>query len=452
MRQSKIINFTLYMFSFLVIAPVFFLSYFNFPSADDFSYGVNPGNLSFFEIQIERYLNWTSRYFATLILILSPIAFGSVKFYGIYTIIFLILFFFSIRKILKSLYVKSNYSINLLSMVIVSIFTLIVPSLCENYYWLPGSSTYFLPSIIFLFTLSVCIDIYNGKQTKGVYFLPLYVFIIGGTSEIIVGYTAMMLALFNFLYYLKFKKISNTLFLSFVLICIATLFIIFAPGNLVRNEISVSNLSLTDEITMILKKIVVINLRYLLYSFVFFLAVNKLFNIKLRILPQIKIIYIVAVLNGVLFLGAFVAIHSLGFLYPPRVENLLVFIGCIGTFLISYKVHEKIQISPKYLLAFSLPVIIIYFSIPVSPFDERNNIKLMYSDIFSGKTIKFKEELEERGKLIKNCKGHCEVPVLKYHPRSFYFKDMTSDPENYINHAEAMFYGLESIKAVGFHQ
>ena len=67
-----------------IIGPLLYLSFFVYPSADDFSYAVIHKELSFFNEQKEIYLTWSSRYFATAALSLTALNFGVIKYYGFY--------------------------------------------------------------------------------------------------------------------------------------------------------------------------------------------------------------------------------------------------------------------------------------------------------------------------------------------------------------------------------
>ena len=99
MKKSVLI---LIILNFLILFPIIFLCFYNYPSADDFSYGVALKNNSFVDIQIQRYLDWTSRYIATGVLTVSPLAFNSINYFGIYSLVFIVLFFVGFLYFLKS--------------------------------------------------------------------------------------------------------------------------------------------------------------------------------------------------------------------------------------------------------------------------------------------------------------------------------------------------------------
>ena len=167
--NHKLIKISLLLITLSILIPIVFLSFFNYPAADDFSYGVNPQGLGFIEKNIDRYFNWTSRYFATSVLISSPIVFGSTSYFWIYPLLFIALFYFSIFRLLKSIGIDS-FSNNLLTLSLMSVYTLVIPSLTENFYWLAGSVTYFLPSIALLVLIASTLNILNHKKTSTLYF------------------------------------------------------------------------------------------------------------------------------------------------------------------------------------------------------------------------------------------------------------------------------------------
>lgn len=434
-------------FNCLIILPFLFLAFFNYPAADDFSYAINPNNLNFIQNNVERYLNWTSRYFATSILISSPIAYGITSYFWIYPLVLVLLFHFSTRFLLNALKIKTFFSNHLLSLSFLSIYILVIPSLTENFFWLAGSVTYFLPSIAFLVLIAASINIFYKKKKLDIILLFFSLLIIGGCVEILVGFASMYLFGINLLYYFNNKKPSIPLLLGLVFIGFLMAFIVFSPGNASREDIVNSNMSLIEVLFFSSKKIITINLRYLLIPFILFLAAHRIFEIRSLVTKKVKFIYLFIGIGFVIFSGSFITIFSLNILPPPRVENVLVFSALILVFLVANKLVYQFKIPNSFLILLVSSSFLIQFSLPLSVFHEKSNLPLIYSDIFTGIIFKYNKELKERDNLIKNCEKNCEIPEIKNRPMSIFFKDLSSDPNHFINQSQAAFYGLESIRA-----
>lgn len=445
--NHKLIKISLLLITLSTLIPIVFLSFFNYPAADDFSYGVNPQGLGFIEKNIDRYFNWTSRYFATSVLISSPIVFGSTSYFWIYPLLFIALFYFSIFRLLKSIGIDS-FSNNLLTLSLMSVYTLVIPSLTENFYWLAGSVTYFLPSIALLVLIASTLNILNHKKNIDIILLFLSIFIIGGSVEILVGFTAMYLFGINLYYFFIHKKIHNTLFLALVFIGLLIFFIVISPGNQSREDVIKVNLTLTEVVIFSLKKIFTIVIRYLAIAFVLFLTIQKLFNIKPLVNSKVKSIYLLGTMAFLIFIGSFITIYSLNHLPPPRVENVLVFTGLIFMFLISNQLYHRFNFKNSILYPLTALAFIIQFSIPLSVFYEKSNLPLMYSDIFSARVFKYNQEIKERENLLKNCESDCVVPKIKNKPMSIFYKDLSENPKHFINTSQAEFFQLNSIKVL----
>lgn len=439
--RSKI--YILILLNILIIGPILFLSFYNYPSADDFSYGAALKSKDFFEVQIERYLNWTSRYFATAVLSLSPITFGTIKYFGLYTVLFLVLNFCAFYYLFRSL--KLNLIKNiLLSLSLMSIYTTLLTSLSENYFWLAGSVTYYVPSIFILFFIGSIINILNKNLVLDKFILLVSIFIIGGCVEIYLGYALIILFLFIVGSKLLNNKLNSFLVLSFLILLSLVLFVVLSPGNHARSEVSHSNLSNLDLIVMSLRKVCVINIRYTLFAFVLIFTLFKILDLHIKTL-KLNVFYLVSMMLLFQFIGSFVAIYSLKYYYPPRVENILVFTTIIFLVFIINNLTSFIRIKMAYVYILAVLFTVILVIIPKNEFQNLNNVVLIYDDILKNRVVNYKSQILERDLYLKSCKGDCTVKPLSEVPRSLLFKDLSEDSNNYINKAMSVYYGVNSI-------
>lgn len=434
----------LVLINILILSPIVFLSFYNYPSADDYSYGIALKESSFWDIQVRRYLDWTSRYFATAILTISPIGFGSIKYFGVYTIVFFILNITSLSYFFKSIGIDSIKKNLFLTFSFMSIYTCLLTSLVENYFWLAGSVTYYLPSIMMIYLLGSIINVYKYDKIKDKIILIVSVFIIGGCVEIYIGYTFIILALVNIYHYLTTKRI-NSFFLtsnliSFMIICL----VVFSPGNSTREELTENNLGLVDLLQMTFRKLILLNFKYNIIGLIFMLSVLKILKISIK-LPGILLLKIISAMVFFQLIGIFVALYSLKYYYPPRVENLLVFTSFVFILFIASKILELFNPQKELLYILSATACLSLFIIPKNSYQKQNNIALMYHDIFCGKVLSYKRQVLEREQLLQNCKKECVIKPFINPPRSIMFKDVSSDDKNYYNKSLAKFYNLDKV-------
>ncbi|MDO5615677.1 MAG: DUF6056 family protein [Cruoricaptor ignavus] len=432
----------------LIILPLIYLSFYNYPSADDFSYAADAGK-GFMERQISRYNTWTSRYMATALLTTSPLNFGSDGFFGIYTLVFILLFYIANGRILADIGISDKNTKLILNLSFISVYTLLQTSLVENYFWLAGSATYFLPSIFFVIYISCLIRIYNENlilQNSALALLSL--FIIGGSSEILVGFSGILTGIFGIHYFIKSKKINIAYAVFILFISLLVLFVALSPGNAARGAIKKENLSFLEVFMMSFNKLIIINLRYLIFGFLFFVLVFKALNFNLKIDKFVRNpLLLFLFYNFLLFIGSFITIYKLTYYYPPRVENLLVFVSLIFIFILAYIFHERfsLKIKNQYYRIVAIVVILVYLMIPKNSYQKESNLQLMYADIFERRAIQYKKQIAERKKMIKSC-DDCTVPAIKNPPKSILFKDITTDTKHYINGSVSFFHKIKSIK------
>ena len=439
--------------SLLIIVPLFLLCYYVYPSADDFSYAVMYDEMSFFEKQKEIYMTWSSRYFATFILSISFLNFGTIYYYGLYSVLGIVLFYFSLSKFLKKSFHSESFNSNYLSLLLLCVFTLFVPSICDNFYWFPSLVTYFLPSSLLLFFFANSLSSYRTNTSYTTFVLFILLVIIGGCNELLIGCAFLWLLVLILCYYYENKAIHSTFLF---LICVSVLlmsFIFFAPGNEVRSEVikSIHTISLTEVFELTVYRMSVLYVKYLVWIFLIFLFVNAYFNIKCMLKIKINLFVIFAFFNVFMLFCIFITIHSLQNVYPIRVENLFYFLSFVFLFYFANAMASKYSLS-KYKRLIIIPVfgfLIVIFA-PFFIKNYSNNFHLIYSDIFSGKLANYKKEYLDRDAYLKsvsneNKKKVCKIPKFNDSPKSVAFEDIQMDSNHFINQSIAKYYGVHSI-------
>ena len=178
------------------------------------------------------------------------------------------------------------------------------------------------------------------------------------------------------------------------------------------------------------------------------MVLARIVKIKNYTFHKIPIWGLLILMNSFLFIGIIVSIYGVKGNFPPRVENMLIFVAFFFLFFIAIKVIDKYNLNKISTYIIGTVVAIVYVFLPKKDFQKDSNIKLIYKDILYGKVFTYKKQFIERDKKLKNCDKNCEIEPFVNPPRSLMFKDASPDKNNYINKSMATFYHLESVKVV----
>jgi hypothetical protein len=219
------------------VAPFFVLSFFVYPSADDYSIFNLLSQFGFWGYQKYMYLNWTGRYTGNLLETLDPL--NCLFLYRIIPVVLLIFLYFSIFTLFKVL-LKKFLCVKQLILFTLVFFTLYLnnfPSPGEGIYWFPAEVHYLLANVLTLFYAAVILYMIKQPVRKKVLswiVAVLIAFIIIGLNEIslllVCGFTLIVLMSQTYIHH----KISFWLAFLFIIIVAFAVFVIVAPGNYVR--------------------------------------------------------------------------------------------------------------------------------------------------------------------------------------------------------------------------
>ena len=446
-------RFVIILFIIIVIAPLFYLSYFVYPSADDFSYAVMHNESSFFDKQKAFYFSWTSRYIATAALSVTFLNFGSVHYYGVLSAISIVLFYLSIVYVVG---ITTQAKVNkwLLAALFMSIYVLFLPSICENFFWFPSVITYFVPSSLFLLFIGVTLKNIKSPSIKNIIIAVLLIFLIGGCNELLIGAILLWLFFLHYLEYIKYRKISYPYtILTFVTIAIA-LFVVLAPGNTVRTKVieSIRYLSFYDSLALSIKRFFIIYLKYFIWVFLIFIFVNSFFKVKMNLPKSVNALKGFLVMNFFVFTCIFISIYSLKMQYPVRVENLIYFVTLLFLYVFSILLLDISKLISRKNIYFCLcSGILALVFLPFLHKSFKNNIYVMYSDILKGKAVSYKQQFLARDTYLKNYaikngpNSTCKVLPIKNPPETLLFNDVQKDKNHFINQSIAKYYNLKAI-------
>ncbi|AHM60063.1 hypothetical protein D770_09030 [Flammeovirgaceae bacterium 311] len=442
-----------FLFALLIVMaalfPFLLLAFYNHPSADDYCYAHRTNDMGFWPVQAFHYYSWTGRYMATALLTLDPVDFQDLTLYRLLPVFLFVSFgasiYLFVSKLLPNVVTRDRLT---LSFLIFFLYVVRLPSITEAFYWMSGSVTYQLASILSLFLFSVIIHL-HAQQRRSKRFL--YTLVAAVLCVVIVGLneTSMMLlcvALFLWLairFYLT-RKIDKPLLVLLLVTILASVVVIAAPGNFIRMAEKPKRFDVFISIYGPIRY----SLTYILHWLPFSVLLLLLFfsDLLKRIAQSIRSYYRLPVISprhvGLLALAVFFFI-ALGFLPsfvaqgstpPARTVNMIyllyIFSGLavVLAVLISMQMqHIAIPEIPRsYRIVLGVLFLIMLVFWP-------NKIRTAYQDLAKGTAYQYDLEMQARYRHLSKCTAeNCIVPPLENKPHSIYSYDLASAPTEQI--------------------
>ncbi len=241
-------------FIIMITLPILYISFFSFPSVDDYDYSmkthsiiesgsVGAGSLitAASETVNHFYNNWQGHYIASFLMSFQPGVFGE-QYYFLTTwlliAITLATFLFAGHKLLRKLNVDTKLSL-FLSILIWFFYIQTIPNINEGLFWFNGAFNYipFLCLAIVLFSLLIN-QYNNGFSISTVVLCSVFGFVVSGGNAI-PGFFNILIITLLLLYTLCFNKNkSNIKLIFFPLLAsiIGFVIMLLAPGNAIRRQ------------------------------------------------------------------------------------------------------------------------------------------------------------------------------------------------------------------------
>lgn len=259
------------------LLPLLYLSFFNRPYADDFSYGSmtvhvvrNTGSLfgvlrAAVDVAVGSYKTWQGTYSATFLFALQPAIFGD-KFYFLTTFILLGGLVFSTAYLLFCICLRLmktdiwTYLLLLTGILYPSIHH--IPEASEAFFWFNGGVFYTFFYSLSLVLLGMIISIPNIKSGSRLFGKTVLVtslsLTIGGGNYMTALLTVLFLMLICFVFEVKKVKNRSVAYVSLIMLLCGLAISAAAPGNAVRagvlNVIGYQRLSIISTITASFEK------------------------------------------------------------------------------------------------------------------------------------------------------------------------------------------------------
>lgn len=482
----KTISYVLTGVYILCLIPLLAISWYNYPSADDFSMGykaysdfMSTGGNVFSAVWAAAYMawydyfNWMGYYTSTFFLSLPPSVFDErLYFLGAYIILgamtFGYVYFFKV--LFVRVLGKDKHLTNCITMLtlILSVECLPVGSArVESIYWYCSAANYTLMFAFLLMYVGVLLS-YLVTDSKG---KKIYYLIMGSILGILVGggnyMTSLTGAMFTVLFAIAvfILKKDKLVLIPNVVNLIAFLLSIIAPGNSVRGSI-INGFGPV--------KTVLVSIYYVLdycmdqwttWAVGLLLLMMIPFMWKLAKECPLSFRYPVPVLFlAYTFAAANVAppIYSLANIGAGRLQATFFFqyilLVVLSLFYVTGWIRTKVDNKEADEMSLNLgkgfgaffavvcALFIVFSGFTVIPDPDYFSSTCAIEDMMNGHAARFREQNLERRKILRDeSVKDVVLEYYEYEPDLLFYADITTDPKDWTNNSVARYYGKDSV-------
>lgn len=436
------------------LIPLLLLNLFNLPCNDDFVYALRERESNAVSSGIDTYLNFSGRYFATLLSRVNPLIDGySTEAYRWLSLSIQLLFAaacaaFAAIRFRRSLDTKEKAGLGCFLLVT---YIVLCPSVSQSFYWFSAYITYTVPSILLLLLLATLKAKQRPLKTAAQALLAVA---ITGSNEISAVILFCVLLFVNLEYRKHAKRLDPHFVALLIVSAVATLAVAFCPGNESRMVSANSkNLlwTLGGSLAQTASWFILWGSVLLMLSIAYIPLFGKklyercgsspVFSVSIR---RFSLFFVITV-----FLSHIPPTWGLGTVMIGRLANaLLVFFILAWLFLTQLIVNKY----PDILKTFdSRPAKFIYaaflFFLTVNvAFAPEGNMSTAYTDLVSGKAAEYNREMNERIATVRNRtdKEKLVLPAFQSTPLTIFFKDLSVDKDSYENDAFRIYWNCAS--------
>jgi hypothetical protein len=423
----------------ILLIPFVALSFFTFPTTDDYCHTLTVNDMGYWAYQKHYWLTWSGRYIGTLISSTQPLAYGSYFGYKIAPAILLLIYVHAFITFAKAL--SGNklpaWQTGLLAFLLLFVFIAEMPSVAGYIYWYTGYY-YTIADISTLYLLTYFFRNYPTITTRNLIVLSLGLILLIGMNEYTLVWLVILCGSLFFFKSIIDKKVHfKYLVLSLVALAFGILSVT-APGNAARAESGLYPTPLKYNLLFSLKNsftwefhnlskmapalcvltLVLIPIACMLYTsrkpgeFSFFF-VQPAFSL---------LVFAIC-----LYLSYFPSYWSIA--EPPNLRgqcviNFWTLIGwTFNVFVIIFWLLEKERIKPVLSLGvLSWVVAFYFFSLYLSNFNYRS----AWSDLLTGRAARYNKEMIARTNLVLSTKEQ-QVTVPKLQNMPYTILNVTPD-------------------------
>lgn len=473
-NKKNLITCIIILLFILILAPMIYISKYNYPSSDDYTYGIETHKkwnethslIEVIKTSIERTKNtfteWQGSFTAIFLMTLQPSIFGE-QYYWLTTILLVGIFALSnmyLMKVILCDYLKCSRNIFLLvALSLITISMQFVPNAGESFYWYNGSIYYTFFYSIALILLGKVLKILKEEDSSKINTIIacILAFFIGTSNYCTALVCNIILALVEFI--MIIKKDKKAINIGIILaICLTALMIsVKAPGNSVRQAATSNKMSEINSIIYSLKFGKIFLEKWTTsINIIFYIS---LIPIMLKILKKMKYQFKMPILVTIITYGIFSAqltpvLYAQNASFPPRLLCIVYYsmywLVIINIFYWLGYINNKIEITEdKNSYRYCYIIILLIGIICVTYNYKSSNSYIAIKSIQTGEAIRYKEQMEERIKKYKDKNiQDVEVEKIREKPYLLFISDLTENPEDWLNGLVRDFYSKNSVKII----
>lgn len=456
----------------LVVMPLFFISVYNRPSADDFSYAIltheavqqGGGILSILRAalltDIDYYFHWQGLYTSAFLLSLQPAIFGESYYCLTAPIIFLISYLFlwgAVHIVLKHLLNTTRCFSAIWAFWITAVIFASMPGVTEGLYWFNGAMNYTPWAFADCLIIALVFEAYylqGRRKTVIVACTSLLAFIVSGGNHV-TAFENILLLLTASVVLLIFAKKKYSLF---PLACAVFGFLIMyvAPGTAIRQDCLPKATVLMTLAASLVYTFKQVNEWFNLSWLLLLLSLTPVLLEIIKKFPPNRFHRFPA-LELILSFGLLCAMHCVPYYASsyfgfPRLTNVvwIAFLVCsifdyalvLGylytTKLVDIPRLQKLWTRDKWMQPLALLICTAVI------FCGANSLTASI-ELMNGKAASYASEMDERIARFRGPENTIVVPPIKNQTSILFFSDITSDPEIWPNNSIGEYYGGKSI-------
>ncbi len=482
--KVKTLSICLTIIYILLLIPLLWIAWYNYPSADDFSMGVraysefkasggNPFAAVWGALYMAwyDYFNWMGYYTSTFIMSLPPSVFGEeLYFLGAYILIgaLSLSYVYLFRVIFVKLLKKDAHIVNCVTMLTLIITTQCLPmgmARVEAFYWYCGAANYILMYSFGIFYIGLVLSAVVDEKKKRIYDI-----VMACVTGILAGggnyMTSLCVSMFTvlFIIFVFVKKKDKPLLIPALVNLLAFALSCFAPGNNVRGE-AVNGFGPVKTIFISIYYVMDYCLdKWTTWAVLLLLVMAVPFMWKLADKCSLSFKYPIAVLFfGYAFVAANVAppVFSLGNIEAGRLQALFFVQYILVLVLCEYYVigwvkrilqragdmdSSVLSRNLSGLFAVAAALFVVLAAMNVKPVPDYFTSSSALEDILNGHAAYFrKQNLERKAALLDDSVQDVVLDYYEYEPDLLYYMDITPDALDWTNKSMGRYYGKRSV-------
>ena len=457
------------------IVPFVVISYYSRPCTDDYNFSINmirmveKGHVTpfsvlktAFETDMSFYKTWNGLYMSGFLQSMQPGAYLGERNYYVGTLVLMAYMLWGINYFVRTMIKAFDLKIKPLlpTMFLFAFFIHGMINPCQGLYWFCGAYDYIPFIILTMVIISTILKYYYSEEKNCSKYIVLTVILslINSGGNHITAFLNILI-LFVMSLVCIFKKKKYGILITFAAAVIGFLFVVFAPGTLVRMDqfekrsvfVTVSE-TFYKVIFLSLSKDYLLNPRFILYVIVLVLFATmikdneRIRNIHLN---PIFFFFILAMFECAMLA---VPYHAMGSFGAGRIKNIIWmgYMTMVGILIIytviwaSKKIHfvdellSKIQAWDKRFIAIIFCLLLVLFS---------RNMYSVIGELKDGTAKTFAQQYEERYELMKEYRESGKLvevdPLIE--SKNLKFDDISTDLNDWRNQSWSEYYLVDTV-------